>query len=113
MAKGDPIRTILHQAGFGKPDGAVTVAFVVNHAPTCVRVQYLAIASVVQKDVIIRQVDACLSGEFELTIEGQKTRLKAGDSVYVPSSVLHGALCISEGRLLDIFTPQREDFLKS
>ena len=58
------------------------------------------------------QLTYVLSGEFEFTIEGQKTRLKAGDSVYVPSSVLHGALCISEGRLLDIFTPQREDFLK-
>ncbi len=58
------------------------------------------------------QVCYCLAGEFEFTIEGQKTRLKAGDSVYVPSSVLHGALCLSEGRLLDIFTPQREDFLK-
>ena len=58
------------------------------------------------------QVSYCLSGEFEFTIEGQKTRLKARDSVYVPSSVLHGALCLSEGRLLDIFTPQREDFLK-
>ena len=58
------------------------------------------------------QVCYCLAGEFEFTIEGEKTRLKAGDSVYVPSSMLHGALCLSEGRLLDIFTPQREDFLK-
>ena len=58
------------------------------------------------------QVCYCLSGEFEFTIEGQKTRLTAGDSVYVPSSVLHGAVCLKEGRLLDIFTPQREDFLK-
>ena len=58
------------------------------------------------------QVCYCLAGEFEFTIEGEKTRLTAGDSVYVPSSVLHGAVCLKEGRLLDIFTPQREDFLK-
>ena len=58
------------------------------------------------------QVCYCLSGEFEFTIAGQKTRLGAGDSVYVPSSMLHGAACLKAGRLLDIFTPQREDFLK-
>jgi len=58
------------------------------------------------------QVCYCLAGEFEFSIEGEKTRLKAGDSVYIPSSVVHGAVCLSEGRLLDIFTPQREDFLK-
>jgi quercetin dioxygenase-like cupin family protein len=59
------------------------------------------------------QVCYCLEGEFVFTIEGKTTTLKAGDSVYVPPSVLHGATCIAEGRLLDIFTPQREDFLKA
>jgi quercetin dioxygenase-like cupin family protein len=58
------------------------------------------------------QICYCLAGEFEFTVEGQKTRLRPGDSVYIPTSALHGALCLSEGRLLDIFTPQREDFLK-
>ena len=59
------------------------------------------------------QVCYCLEGEFVFTIEGQSTTLKAGDSVFIPSSVLHGAQCVAEGRLLDIFTPQREDFLKA
>lgn len=59
------------------------------------------------------QLCYCLEGEFVFTIEGKSTTLKAGDSVYVPSSVLHGAKCIAAGRLLDIFTPQREDFLKA
>lgn len=57
------------------------------------------------------QVCYCLSGEFEFSVEGEKSRLIPGDSVYIPPSALHGALCISEGRLLDIFTPQRDDFL--
>jgi len=57
------------------------------------------------------QVCYCLAGEFVFTIEGETPRtLRAGDSVYVPSSVLHGAKCVAAGRLLDIFTPQREDF---
>lgn len=58
------------------------------------------------------QLSYCLAGEFEFTVDGQKTRLQAGDSVYIPPSALHGTQCIRAGRLLDIFTPQREDFLK-
>jgi quercetin dioxygenase-like cupin family protein len=57
------------------------------------------------------QVCYCLAGEFEFTVEGEKRRLSPGDSVYVSPSALHGTVCLSEGRLLDIFTPQREDFL--
>ena len=59
------------------------------------------------------QICYCLAGEFEFTVEGEATTLHAGDSVYVPASALHGATCKAEGRLLDIFTPQREDFLKA
>ena len=58
------------------------------------------------------QISYCLSGEFTYTIESETFTLKAGDSMYVPSSALHGATCVAEGRLLDVFTPQREDFLK-
>jgi quercetin dioxygenase-like cupin family protein len=58
------------------------------------------------------QVCYCLAGEFEFTVEGQARRLTPGDSVYIPPSALHGTVCLGEGRLLDIFTPQREDFLE-
>ncbi|MDR0578464.1 MAG: cupin domain-containing protein [Candidatus Accumulibacter sp.] len=61
---------------------------------------------------IHEQVSYCLAGEFDFTVEGQTTRLRPGDSVYIPPSALHGTVCLAEGRLLDIFTPQREDFLK-
>lgn len=59
------------------------------------------------------QLCYCLEGEFEFSIEGKTTILKPGDSVFVPSSLVHGAKCLAAGRLLDIFTPQREDFLKA
>ncbi len=58
-----------------------------------------------------QQLCYCLEGEFLFMLEGKTMSLKAGDSVYVPASVLHGAKCIAEGRVLDVFTPQREDFL--
>ena len=59
------------------------------------------------------QLCYCLEGEFQFSIEGKTTVLKPGDSVFVPSAKVHGAKCLVEGRLLDIFTPQREDFLKA
>jgi quercetin dioxygenase-like cupin family protein len=59
------------------------------------------------------QVTYCLAGEFVFTVEGETVTLRTGDSLFFPSSALHGTTCISAGRLLDIFTPQREDFLKN
>jgi quercetin dioxygenase-like cupin family protein len=57
------------------------------------------------------QVSYCLAGEFQFSLEGTTTTLRPGDSVYLPASALHGARCVAAGSLLDIFTPQREDFL--
>jgi quercetin dioxygenase-like cupin family protein len=59
------------------------------------------------------QLCYCLSGEFVFTIEGETSTLRAGDSLYVPAAALHGTICVAAGRLLDVFTPQREDFLKT
>lgn len=59
------------------------------------------------------QVSYCLAGEFVFTIEGETATVRAGDSLYVPPSALHGTTCVVAGRLLDIFTPQREDFIKT
>jgi len=59
------------------------------------------------------QVTYCLSGEFRFTIEGETATLQPGDSLFVPASALHGTVCVADGRLLDVFTPQREDFLKA
>lgn len=58
------------------------------------------------------QMSYCLDGEFVFNVEGETATLRAGDSLYVPPSALHGTTCVAAGRLLDIFTPQREDFLK-
>ena len=51
------------------------------------------------------------SGEFEITIGERKQVLRQGDVYYIPPHVVHGALCLSDGMLVDIFTPMREDFI--
>ncbi len=59
------------------------------------------------------QISYCLEGEFEYTIEDNSQILKKGDSVFVPSNLLHSCKVLSDkGVLLDVFAPQREDFLE-
>ena len=58
-----------------------------------------------------RQISYVDSGIFEITIEENKKILKQGDAFFVPPNLVHGALCIEKGILIDIFTPFREDFI--
>lgn len=51
------------------------------------------------------------SGEFRFTIEDREFTVKAGDSFVIPSNATHGCVCLEAGRLIDNFTPRREDFL--
>lgn len=57
------------------------------------------------------QIAYIIKGRFEFDMDGDKAILEAGDSVYIPGDAPHGLLCLEEGELIDIFTPQREDFL--
>jgi len=57
------------------------------------------------------QTTYCAKGKFEFTIGDEKQVVKYGDGVYVPPNVLHGAVCLEEGVLIDGFSPVREDFL--
>lgn len=57
------------------------------------------------------QVSYVESGEFEITIAGVKQILKIGDGFYVEPNLLHGAVCLETGVLIDVFNPMRSDFL--
>jgi quercetin dioxygenase-like cupin family protein len=50
-------------------------------------------------------------GVFDVTIGGVTRRLVSGDTFFVPTNVLHGVVNIEAGRLIDTFTPMREDFV--
>lgn len=58
------------------------------------------------------QVTYVQSGEFEMTIGDDVRIIKAGDSYYIPTMVMHGCKCLKAGRLIDVFSPAREDFLQ-
>ncbi|QZY57533.1 cupin domain-containing protein [Crassaminicella profunda] len=50
-------------------------------------------------------------GKFEFLIEEEKTILETGDSFYVKANKVHSCVSVEEGIVVDIFSPQREDFL--
>lgn len=58
------------------------------------------------------QITYVISGAFEFQVGDEKKVVRAGDSLYKESNIVHGAVCLEKGVLLDVFTPKREDFLK-
>ena len=58
------------------------------------------------------QITHVESGKFEVQINGEKKVLAAGDAFYIPPNVLHGAVCLEAGVLIDVFSPMREDFIE-
>ncbi len=59
------------------------------------------------------QLSYVLSGSFRYSVEDESVVLNPGDSIVVPSGLVHGTVCLSKGVLLDVFTPKRDDFLKT
>jgi quercetin dioxygenase-like cupin family protein len=58
------------------------------------------------------QIGYVIKGSLELEINGKKKNIMSGDSFYVSPNMPHGVTALEETTVLDIFTPQREDFLK-
>lgn len=58
-----------------------------------------------------RQVSYVAEGRFEVEIDGEKSILEAGDTFFVPPNLVHGAVALESGVLIDVFAPAREDFL--
>ena len=57
------------------------------------------------------QISYVLEGKFEAKIGDETKIITVGDTYYTAPNVPHGVVCLEKGKLLDIFTPEREDFL--
>jgi len=57
------------------------------------------------------QMGYILSGEVELTIEGENVTLKSGDAYYMPSNKEHGFKVLNNENLeyIEVFCPIKED----
>jgi len=56
------------------------------------------------------QITYVLSGRFEFTVGDQTTVLSAGMTALIPGGVLHGGKTLTACRLIDVFSPVREDY---
>ena len=58
---------------------------------------------------INEQVSQVLEGEFELTIDGSTKICKKGDIAIMQPNVAHSGKALTNCKILDVFTPVRED----
>jgi len=94
LAPGNTRRVLIHtpelmQVEFGFDKGAVGAL----HSHPHVQVSYVA------------------EGRFEVTIDGSTQVVEQGGSFIVPGGLVHGVVALEKGRLVDVFTPHRADFL--
>jgi quercetin dioxygenase-like cupin family protein len=57
------------------------------------------------------QTSYIAEGTFDVTIDGVTETIGAGGGYIVPSGKVHGVKALEAGRLIDTFTPRRDDFL--
>lgn len=58
------------------------------------------------------QITYIAEGAFSFTIAGETRTVRKGDSVYMPSNAEHGVTCLEAGKLVDVFSPMRQEFIK-
>lgn len=57
------------------------------------------------------QFSYCLEGQLEFSINGEKTVISAGETIFIPSNAEHGCRALKASKLLDTFTPLRQDLI--
>lgn len=57
------------------------------------------------------QIVHILSGRMKLIVNGTPREMKTGDSFYLAGEVPHGVETIEETRVLDTFSPPRDEYL--
>jgi quercetin dioxygenase-like cupin family protein len=56
------------------------------------------------------QITYVISGRLRFTLGDQVFELAQGDSLFIPSNVVHHVLTLEDALVLDSFSPPREDF---
>lgn len=57
------------------------------------------------------QVASVVEGTYELTVNGEARQLQAGEIAVIPGNVPHSGVAITDCKLVDVFSPVREDYL--
>jgi quercetin dioxygenase-like cupin family protein len=56
------------------------------------------------------QTAQVLAGRFALTVDGETREMEPGEVAMIPPDAPHGGRALTDCRLLDVFSPVREDY---
>ena len=56
------------------------------------------------------QIMHVLSGDFEFTIDGATSVFSQGDTIVIPSNMPHRGTAITNCKIMDVFSPKREEY---
>jgi quercetin dioxygenase-like cupin family protein len=57
------------------------------------------------------QITYVLEGQLDMIIGGNHCTLTAGMYYVIPSNTLHGAIAVTDCKIIDVFNPVREDYI--
>jgi quercetin dioxygenase-like cupin family protein len=75
-------------------------------------VEVVAGAAMPQHEHMHEQVSQVLEGRFEFTIDGVTKVYEPGTVAVIPGHVRHGGVALTDCKLLDVFSPVREDYFQ-
>ena len=56
------------------------------------------------------QISQVIEGKFELTIDGKSMVMEPGKAAIIPSNIPHSGVAFTDCKVMDIFSPVREDY---
>jgi quercetin dioxygenase-like cupin family protein len=51
-----------------------------------------------------------VEGQMEFTLSGEKQLLTPGIGAYIPSNALHSAVAVTACKVIDVFSPMRQEY---
>ena len=57
------------------------------------------------------QISQVVEGRFQLTVDSETMIMTPGKTAVIPSNVMHSGLALTDCLVMDIFCPQREDYV--
>lgn len=58
------------------------------------------------------QISNMLEGKMEFTLDGKTEIIEAGKVVVIPANTPHSGIALTDCKILDVFSPIREDYRK-